>query len=252
LVGRLLRWTAGTAVLVAALGGCAGGGSTAQAGKSDPKDASASTSPSTGRSAQPVGAITQDRMQGALLSDFQGLTPITPPQNGSYDSLPAAEIAGSTQQTPPGAAFKPAKCKSAIWSGPDTKQFGKAAATVTAFRKPGDTSPGGVQAWEELVASSGQSRQAALGTGPVGGCDTVRVSAKGNTLTFAEQRTPSLGKGSRGALLTPSSSGSRPTWVATFVGNGYVGVVFLQGPVKKSQLDAFASAAYKNASEKLG
>lgn len=252
MVSGLLRWSAGAAVAVVALSGCSGGGSAARADKSGAaSSAPASASPS-GRAAQPVGAITQDMLQDALLTSYPGLTPITAAQNGSYSTLPAAQIASATESTPPGAKVSPAKCRPGLWSGPGTKAYGSAAGTVVAYRNPGDSSPDGLQVWEQLVVSSGQPRQAALGTGPVGGCGTVSVSAKGNTLKFAEQRTPFLGKGSRSALLTPSSSGSRPTWVTTFIGNGYVGVVFMQGPVKKSQLDAFASAAYKNASAKLG
>jgi hypothetical protein len=243
--GTLPRWSAGAAVLVTVLGGCSAGRPAAGA-ESSP------SSHQTGQSAQPAAVITQDRLESALLRSFPRLAPITSPKSGSYDALPAAQVADGAQATPSGAAIKPAKCKPAIWSGPDTKRFGKAPASVVAFRKPGDTSAGGLQAWEELVASTGQSRQATLGTGPVGGCGTVRASYQGKTLTFAEKRPPSLGKGSRGALLTPSSRDSRPTWVVTFLGNGYVGVVFLQGAMTKEQVDAFASAAYKAAGQKLG
>ncbi|GLY92023.1 hypothetical protein [Actinoallomurus iriomotensis] len=109
-----------------------------------------------------------------------------------------------------------------------------------------------MQAWDELAASDGRSRQAALGTGPVGGCGEARATYRGNTLTFAEKPSPSLGAGSRSALLTPSSSNSRRTWVVTFVGNGYVGVVFMQGAVTRAQVDAFASAAYRTARQKPG
>jgi hypothetical protein len=256
LAGGLLRWSAGTALLVSVLGGCSGGAP--QAGGGDHQNAHSSSAPGssspgrTGRPAQPVGVITPERLQDALLTSFPGLTPITAPQNGSYDSLPAADVAGGTQPTPAGADIKPAKCRSVLWSGPGTKQFGKAAATVVAFRKPGDTSAGGVQAWEELVASSDQSRQAALGSGPVSGCGTVKVSHQDATLTFAEQRTPSLGQGTRGAVLTPSSRDSRRTSVVTFVGDGYVGVVFVQGAVTEAQVNDFASAAYRTAGRKLG
>jgi hypothetical protein len=254
LVTGSLRWTALAVVAVAALGACSGGGSAAPAGQNDPASSTpgAASSHPAGRTAQPVGAITQDRLQGALLGGFADLTPITAPQNGSYSSLPAAQIATSTEAVPAGATVAPAKCRSALWSGPRTNAYGSAAATVVAYRKQGDTSPAGVQAWEELIASAGRSAQEALGTGPVAGCDTVKVSYQGNTLGFAEQRPPSLGQGSRGAVLTPSSKGSRQTRLTTFVGNGYVGVVFLQGKVTKDQLDAFASAAYKNAAQKLG
>lgn len=255
-----LRWTALVAVAVAALGACSGGGSAARgkdghsaraAGSGAPSTPSSASS-SSRRPAQPVGEIGQDRLQGALLGSFAGLTPITEPQNGPYASLPAAQIAASTRNRPSGAKVTPATCESALWSGPDTGAYGKAAATVVAFRKPGDTSPDGVQAWEELVASGGRSRQAALGTGPVAGCGTVTVSYRGDTLGFAERRTPALGQGSRGAVLTPSSKNSRATQLTTFVGNGYVGVVFVQGRTTKGQLDAFASAAYRNARAKLG
>jgi hypothetical protein len=243
---KLLRWSAGAAVIAAALGGCGG-----QADKPDHASSTTGTS-RTGRPAQPASSITQDRLQDALLPGLPGLAAITTPQNGTYDSLPAADVASSAQQAPAGASIKPAKCKPAIWSGPDAAQFGKATATVTAFRKPGDTSPGGVQVWEELAASDGRSPQAALGTGPVSGCGTAKVSFKGSGLTFAEHKSPSLGMGSRGADLTPSSSNSRPTRLVTFVGKGYVGVVFAQGNVSWSQLDAFASSAYQTASQKLG
>jgi hypothetical protein len=265
---RIGRWSAGAAIAVTALAGCSGGGSSARThpgelgrppGSGRPSSGSGASGRSSstpgsdpGRPAQPVGAITPDRLRDALLTSFAGLTPITAPQSGSYASLPAAEIAGSTRTTPPGAAITPAGCRSAIWSGPDTGRFGEAAATVVAFREPGDTSPGGVQAWEELVAAAGRPPQAALGTGPVAGCGTVRVSYRGNTLTFAEQRPPSLGRGSRGAVLTPSPENTRRTQLMTFVGDGYVGVVFVQGKVSKDQVDAFASAAYENAARKLG
>jgi hypothetical protein len=239
---RLLRWSAGMAVIVAALGGCANGRSPASAGHPTP----------TTRTTPPAGGLTPDRLQGGLLPSFGQLTPITAPKTGSYSSLPAAEVAAGTQQIPPGAAVKPANCRHAIWSGPDSAQFGGATAAVAAYRKPGDTSPGGVQAWEELVASAGRPRQAALGTGPVNGCDTVRVGYRGSSLTFAEQPSPSLGAASRGALLTPSSAASRRTRVVTFVGNGYVGVLLMQGKITKAQMNAFASAAYENASRKLG
>jgi len=255
---RLLRWSAGTVAIVAVLGGCSGGHSSAGAGgkqdqaSSAPSSMGAHPSQPAGRSAQQAAAITQDRLQNALLTGFQRLSPITAPQIGPYSSLPAAQVASGAQETPAGATVKPAKCKATMWAGPDTTQFGKETAAVAAYRKPGDTSPGGVQAWEELVASTGQSQQAVLGTGPTSGCGTVRVSSKGNSLGFAEQRTPSLGSGSRGAVLTPSSPDSRRTSVVTFIGKGYVGVVFMQGPVTRTQLNDFASAAYKNAAEKLG
>ena len=252
---RLLRWSAGTVAIVAVLGGCSGGHSSAGAGgKQDQASSSKGTHPSqsAGRPAQPAAAISQDRLQNALLTGFQRLSPITDPQTGPYSTLPAAQVASGAQETPAGATVSPAKCKSTMWAGPDTKQFGTATAAVMAYRKPGDTSPGGVQAWEELVASTGQSRQAALGTGPTSGCATVRVSSKGNRLDFAEQKAPSLGSGSRGAVLTPSSPDSRRLSVVTFIGKGYVGVVFMQGPVTKTQLNDFASAAYKNAAGKLG
>jgi hypothetical protein len=243
----LPRWPAAAALIIVVLGGCAacGAASGADGGAS-------SASPSARPAARPAGASAQDRLESALLASFPRLAPITAPQSGTYDTLPAAEVADGAQATPPGATIKPANCKPAIWAGPDPKRFGKAPASMVAFRKPGDTSAGGVQAWEELVVSNGQSREAALGTGPLGGCATVRASHEGNTLAFAEKRPPSLGTGSRGALLTPSSPQSRRTWVTTFVGNGYVGVVLLQGDVTKGQVDAFASAAYKAASRKLG
>lgn len=254
LVTGSLRWTALVAVAVAALGACSGGGSATPAGQNDPASsppASASTHPA-GSTAQPAGAITQDRLRGALLNGFADLTPVTAPQDGSYGSLPAAQIAASTETIPSGAKVTPAKCRSALWSGPRTKAYGSAAGAVIAYRKPGDTSPSGVQAWEELIASTGRTAKEALGTGPVAGCGTVKVGYKGDTLGFAEQRPPSLGQGSRGAVLTPSAKSSRRTHLTTFVGNGYVGVVFMQGDVTKDQLDAFASAAYKNAATKLG
>jgi len=235
--GTLLRWSA-TTVIVAAVGGCAG----SPAVKED------RPSRQTARTAQPV--VAQDRFEDALLPSSQQLIPITAPKSGPYSSLPAATVAAGVQQTPPGATVKPMNC--ALWAGPDGKQFGTAAASVVAFRKSGDTSPGGVQAWEELVTSAGQSRQAALGAGPQPGCRTVRVSHQGNTLTFEEKPPPLLGSGSRGAVLTPSSPNSRRTWVVTFVGNGYVGVVFMQGEVTKAQMDAFATAAYNKARQKLG
>ena len=250
---RSLRWSAATLAVVAVLGGCSGGSSsTAPDGEQGKTSSSASAHSTAGRPAQPAAAITQDRLQNALLTGFQKLSPITDPQIGPYSSLPAAQVASGAQETPAGATVKPAKCKATMWAGPDTKQFGKATAAVVAYRKAGDTSAGGVQAWEELVASTGQSREAALGTGPKSGCGTVRVTSGGNSLGFAEQRTPSLGAGSRGAVLTPSSPDSRRTSVVTFVGKGWVGVVFMQGPVTKTQLDDFAAAAYKNAAEKLG
>jgi hypothetical protein len=250
---RLLRWSAATVAVVAVLGGCSGGhSSTAADGKQDQKSSSASAHPPAGRPAQPAAAISQDRLQDALLTGFQRLSPITAPQIGPYSTLPAAQVASGAQETPAGATIKPAKCKATLWAGPDTTQFGKATAAVVAYRRPGDTSAGGVQAWEELVASTGQSREAALGTGPKSGCGTVKVSSGGNSLGFAEQRTASLGAGSRGAALTPTSPASRRTSVVTFIGKGYVGVVFMQGPVTKTQLDDFAAAAYKNAAEKLG
>lgn len=254
LVTGSLRWTALAAVAAIALAGCSGGGSKARAGQRDPASStprSAASDPA-GHTAQPAGAITQDRLRDALLSGFADLSPVTAPQIGSYGSLPAAQIAASTETIPAGAKVTPEKCRSALWSGPRTKAYGPAAGTVIAYRKPGDSSPGGVQAWEELIASTGRSAQEALGTGPVAGCGTAKVGYKGDTLAFAEQKPPSLGQGSRGAVLTPSSKGSRPTRLTTFVGDGYVGVVFMQGKVTQDQLDAFASAAYKNAARKLG
>lgn len=253
MTSKLLRWSAATVTVVAMLGGCSGGGSGGSGGSDGGSAAHAGTSTSpSGRPAQPASSISEQSLQDALLTEFQDLSPITAAQTGSYDSLPAADVASGAQRTPAGADVKPSTCKTALWAGPDVAQYAKATATVVAYRKAGDTSPGGVQAWEELVASGSRSPQTALGSGPVKGCDSVKVSYKGNDLAFAEQKPPVLGSGSRGALLTPSSPKSRPTWVVTFVGNGYTGVILMQGSVSKSKVDAFASAAYKTAHDKLG
>lgn len=250
--GNLLRWSAAI-MLAAALGGCKDTGSPASAEKTDHPSAGAGadSSPPAGRSAQPATAISQDRLQSALLPSFRRLTQVAS-DTGTYESLPGADVAASVQTLPPGASVKPAKCRSALWSGPDPQRFQKATAAVVALRESGDTSADGIQAWDELAAADGRSRQAALGTGPVAGCGEVKATYQGNTLTFAEKPSPSLGTDSRSALLTPSSPNSRPTWLVTFVGNGYVGVVFMQGAVTKAQLDAFASAAYRTARQKLG
>lgn len=245
MVTGALRWTALAAVAAVTLAGCGGGGeshvhTTPLSAASDP----------AGHPAQPAGAITQDRLRDALLQSYPGLTAITAAQNGAYSTLPAAQIAAATESRPAGATVTPAKCGSALWSGPGVKAYGSAPGTVVAYRKPGDSSPGGLQVWEELIASSGP--QPALGADLPGGCGKVRIKHDGDTLTVEDQRPPKLGTGSRGVRLSPSSKSSRRTWLTTFTGPGYIGVVFMQGPVTKAQIDAFASAAYKNAHAKLG
>ncbi len=242
--GRLLRWSAGTAVIVAVLGGCSDGRSPARAVKTPSSPAA--------RPAQPASAITQDRLQGALLQNFGKLTAFTTPKNGPYDALPAADVAAGALELPSGVAVKPSKCSPVLWSGPAANVFGKAPSAAVVLRKPGDTSAGGVQAWDELVALNGQAPQAVLGTGPKTGCDTIHVGAGKSTLTFEEIKLPALGKGARGAQLTPSSPDSRRTWVVTFLGQAYAGVILMQGPVTQDDVKAFAMAAYKNADQKLG
>ena len=243
-MGALLRYSAGAAVIVAVLGGCSMNRPPASAGRPSPT--------ASARPAQPASSITQDRLQKALLQNFGKLTGFTTPRSGAYDALPAADVAAGALEVPAGASVKPSKCSPVLWSGPAAKVFGKAPSAVVVLRKAGDTSGKGVQAWDELVALDGQARQAVLGTGPKAGCQTIHVGHEKATLTFEEMKTPTLGNGSRGARLTPSSPDSRRTWVVTFLGNGYAGVTIMQGPVNATQVKAFAAAAYKNASQNLG
>ncbi len=237
---RLLRWSAGTAVVVAVLGGCS----------ENHPPAPHAPPPASPRPAQPASETT--RLQGALLQNFKKLTAFTTPKNGTYDVLPAADVAAGTSEIPSGASVQPSKCAPALWSGPSAKVFGKAASAVVILRKAGDTSADGVQAWDELVSLNGRTAQDVLGTGAQPGCATIKVKASGDSLTFTEQRAPKLGTGTRSALLSPSSRDSRPTWVVSWTDNGYAGIVLMQGPVTRSDVTAFATTAYQTAHSKLG
>jgi hypothetical protein len=210
---------------------------------------SASGGPSSGRPPAAAG-LTQERLRDALLPVFQRLSPAVPGQTGSYASSPTAEVAG-VAQIPAGSDLLPKKCAQAIWSGPDPKRFGNAASAVLTLHDAANPASG-VHAWDALIAADGQPAQAALGTGPIAGCGSIHVRNGDRRLTVEEQPPPKLGAGSRGIVYTPSSADNPRTWVVTFVGNGYVGVVYMQGRVTKSLIDAFASAVYEYARQKLG
>lgn len=235
----------GVLVLAALLTGCGSGHGHPKRHRADP-----SVKPSGGASGM---RFTESQLSDALLYNFQQWAPIAEPQTGQWSSLPGVPDAGGVQDAPPGVVFKPAKCKPAIWAGPDPARLGRSPAAMVSLRKPGDTSPGGLQAWDELIDLGSQPRQAVLGTGPMTGCGTVSADYQGRNLSFKENPTPpALGSGSRGAVLGISVSGSRRTWVVAFMGNGYAGTVFVQGPVTAAQVNAFASAVYQNARQKLG
>lgn len=151
---------------------------------------------------------------------------------------------------PAGVLFTPAHCERVIWNGPDTARFGGDQAAVVVLRKSGDTGSA-TQLWAELIAAPAGGEKAALGTGPAAGCGTVRGSYRGHELSFAEEKAPGgIGSGSRGAAVR--STGSPGTRIIAFLGRGYVGVVYAQGAISRTELGAFARHVYGTAHTKLG
>ena len=236
------RWAiaAGLAAVLAGPGLLAGCGSGT---RKDAAPASASAS------AKPTG-LGPARLSGALPRSYDGFGAIAPASAGRYADLPTSAAAGGVADAPAGVTFTPATCKQVIWNGPEKARFGPDQAAVVVLRKPGDTESG-TQLWAELIAAPAGSAKAALGTGPRDGCGNVRGSYRGRALSFAEEPAPRLGSGARGALVD-GSSGVRRTRVVAFLGNGYVGMVYAQGAVSRTQAGAFARRLYDTAHARLG
>jgi hypothetical protein len=203
---------------------------------------------SGGHKAAPApSGLTAARLTEALVLTYGPYTSITDPAGGAYRTLPTAASASGVGGAPPQTKFDPATCKKAIWSGPDPASFGGAQAAVTALRRAGDTGSG-PQIWDELIAAPGATARAALGTGPVPGCDHVSGSYKGRSLKFSEEKAPRLGTAARATSVT---SGGRSVRVVAFAGRGYVGVVLAQG-LSRTKTAAFAAQVYAAAHAKLG
>lgn len=236
--GRWARRTAGLVAALAAAGLLVGCGAAGGSGKARGTAA-----------ARPAG-FGAARLSGALPRSYDGFGALTAPSTGTYASLPTSAAAGGVAGAPASVTFTPAKCKPVIWNGPDRARFGRNPAAVVPLGRPGDTSSG-TQLWAELIAASGAPAKAALGTGPAPGCGTVRGEYRGRTLSFAEEKAPRLGAGSRGATVR-TTAGERATRVVAFLGNGYVGVVYAQGSVSRTELGEFARSVYRTAHADLG
>lgn len=189
--------------------------------------------------------LSKAKLAGGLLGSYDGFGTAAQPLTGTYASLPTSAAAGGVRDAPPQVKFTPAKCKNAVWSGPDAKAFGSAPAAVVTLG-----SKGGARLWDQLLAVPGAKAAAALGGGPVAGCDEVHGSYRGRTLSFTEEKAPPLGSGSRGARV--EVSGGPATRVVAFAGRGWVGVVYAQGGVSRDKINAFASRAYETARRSLG
>lgn len=236
------RWAVRVAAgLVAALAvpgllaGCGSGGKAA--------------SPNVAATAAPAG-FGAARLSAALPTSYDDFGAAAQPVTGTYASLPTSAAAGGATGAPAGVSFTPAHCQRVIWNGPDTARFGRDQAAVVVLRKSGDTGSA-TQLWAELIAAPAGGEKAALGTGPAAGCGTVRGSYRGHELSFAEEKAPGgIGSGSRGAAVR--STGSPETRIIAFLGRGYVGVVYAQGAISRTELGAFARHVYGTAHTKLG
>lgn len=236
-----MRGSMATALLTAALvtlTGCGGGG-----------QARSSHSPPAGSTA--AAPLTAKRLSGALLNTYDGWGALTKPVNGTYGSLPTSDIGKVPDpKSPP--TVSPAKCARAVWSGPSQAQFGRQPAAVVTLAKPGNTSSSDIQVWDELIAVNGQQPRAALGNGPQPGCGKLTAHSDNGSMAFTELKVPSVGTGTRGAVIDFKIKGSRKSQVIAFTAARYIGVVLVQGPVKKSDLDGFVTACYQQAHQILG
>lgn len=237
-----MRGSIAAALLTAALVTLTGCGTGGQG------QARSSHTPPAGSSAA---SLTAKQLSGALLKTYDGWGALTEPTNGTYASLPTSDIGKVPDpKSPP--TVSPAKCARAAWSGPSQAQFGRQPATVVTLAKPGDTSGSDIQVWDELIAVNGQQPRAALGNGPQPGCGKLTVHSDSGTMAFTELKVPSVGTGTRGAAVDFKIKGSRKTQVITFTAARYIGVVLVQGPMKKSDLDGFVTACYQQAHQILG
>ncbi len=197
--------------------------------------------------------FTAVQLSKALLTSFDRLTPTDDPDTGVYGALPITQASLDPRDIPSGVTFAPATCRSAIWNGPDRRQFNQSPTAFVQFADPqaAKTSGQSVLAWDVLIATSGQPADAILGK-PTPGCGRVKVTYKGKSMLFEEKKAPRLSTPSRAAFLSPSDSGSRKAWLVTYTGNGYAGMVVLEGPATQAQVTAFATQASRRAQQTLG
>jgi hypothetical protein len=202
---------------------------------------------------RPPAKFSAAQLSKALLTSFNALTPTDDPDTGVYGALPVTQVSLDPRDIPPGVTFSPDKCRAAIWNGPDRRQFNQSPTAFVQLADSGAVKSGrqSVLAWDILIATSGQPANAILGT-PVPGCRKVKVTYRGKSMLYQEKEPPRLSTPSRAAFLTPSESRARKAWLVTYTGNGYAGMVVLEGPATQAQVMAFATRASQRARQTLG
>lgn len=207
----------------------------------------------SGQPSRSAAKFTADQLRKALLSSFGTLSPTEDPVTGVYGALPITQTSLDPRDIPAGVTFTPDKCRSAIWNGPDRRQFNQSPTAFVQLSDPQAVRAGksAVLAWDILVATSGQPTDAILGK-PTPGCGKVKVTYQGKSMLYEEKEPPRLSTPSRAAFLSPSDSGSRKAWLVTYTGNGYAGVVVLEGPANAAQVTSFATQASQRARQTLG
>lgn len=203
--------------------------------------------------APPATKFTTEQLRKALLTSFGQLTPTGDPDTGVYGALPITQTSLDPRDIPSGVTFVPDKCRATIWNGPDRRQFERSPTAFVQFADAQAVASGkqGVLAWDILIATSGQPATAVLGK-PTPGCSKVKVSFKGKSMLYEEKKSPQLSTPSRAAFLTPSDSRSRKAWLVSYTGNGYAGLVVVEGPANQAQVASFATQASQQARRTLG
>lgn len=240
--GRLCRrlWALGPAALSAAiLAGCVAG---FQGGTGGP--ANRATSPSAGDVASTQ--YTAVQLRGALLTSVAGATQATPPEAGSYGSLPGV---ADTRTALQGVTIIPEQCARAATTGLDAAVVSNVPAAVASFRR------GARGISEVLLAPPAGIAPQVLGHKILAGCARYRAVAGGRTYSYTIKDEPpprGLGLGAREIRVHASGAASTDIWTVIYRANGYVGAVTLMGSGTTSkQAQQLTQQAYAHAQQVL-
>ncbi|MQA94907.1 MAG: hypothetical protein GEV11_09735 [Streptosporangiales bacterium] len=240
-------------VLAAGCGIIGGSGTPEESAGGTPAPGSSGAGGAPGGPVKRGGPYNADQLAEALKAPIPKLVPTHDITKGRFGGLQVALDAIDPNTIPPEVKVTPAKCKAAIWSGPGKQALANSPAAFVQFGDPeaSNQSEPAVFAWSVLIDAAGKDPKSALGK-RAEGCSRIRIGYQGVTTTLAEQPAPEIGTGARATILSTSDGSSPRTWIVTYAGNGYIGEVLVQGPAKRAQVNAIATAAAQKAQQTLG